>query len=170
MKVDIYSDGAATYTEDSKSSGVGGYSCVLARSGKLFDTASGGVRLTTHNRMEMMGIAKGLHLILTKYNTWNIHTVEVFSDSQYIVNGINEWMNKWKGNGWKLSSKKVVKNKDLWIKLDQLMIKTRKQIRNVKVTWVRGHNGDPFNEMADSLAVTAKDVPTIIDQEFENKN
>ena len=71
----------------------------------------------------------------------------ITTDSQYVKNGINQWIVNWKKNGWKTAAKQPVKNKDLWIKLDELV-----QNNNVEWKWVKGHSGHPGNEKADQLA------------------
>jgi ribonuclease HI len=76
--------------------------------------------------------------------------VVIYTDSIYVKNGITEWMIKWKKNGWKNASKKPVKNKDLWIKLDKLCEKN-----NVSWKWVKGHSTNTYNNLADELATQA---------------
>ena len=76
--------------------------------------------------------------------------ITIFTDSLYVKNGITEWVIKWKSNGWKNTSKKLVKNKDLWLKLDDLCEKNK-----VIWEWVKGHSNNKFNNLADELAVQA---------------
>ena len=73
--------------------------------------------------------------------------VKLFTDSKYVMDGINSWIHNWKKNDWKTASKKPVKNKELWVELDQLV-----QKHNISWNWVKGHSGDPGNERADELA------------------
>ena len=73
--------------------------------------------------------------------------VELYTDSQYVQKGVNEWLDGWKARGWKTASKSPVKNADLWQELDSLL-----PHHEIKWHWVRGHNGDPGNELADELA------------------
>jgi ribonuclease HI len=101
----------------------------------------GGESNTTNNRMELMAVIKALELLKEqKYIT-------VFTDSTYVQKGISEWIINWKRNGWKSSNKKSVKNKDLWVELDNL-----NDQMSVKWQWIKGHAGHSGNERADYLA------------------
>ena len=101
----------------------------------------GGESNTTNNRMELMAVIKALELLKEqKYIT-------VFTDSTYVQKGISEWIINWKRNGWKSSNKKSVKNKDLWVELDNL-----NDQMSVKWQWIKGHAGHSGNERADHLA------------------
>ena len=91
--------------------------------------------------MELSAAIEGLSTLKEPCN------VELFTDSRYVMDGITQWIQNWKKNNWKTSSKKAVKNKELWQKLDQLMT-----YHQVKWHWVKGHSGDPGNETADLLA------------------
>ena len=99
------------------------------------------MRDTTNNQMELQAAIEGLSMLKEPCE------VVITTDSKYVMNGITLWIEKWKKNNWKSASKKDVKNKDLWIKLDQLTIK-----HNVKWNWVKGHSGHEKNETADALA------------------
>ena len=99
---------------------------------------------TTNNRMELFAAIMALKKI-TKNSD-----VTIYTDSTYVKNGITEWMIKWKKNGWKNSSKKPVKNKDLWVKLVDLCEKN-----NVSWKWVKGHSTNKYNNIADELATRA---------------
>lgn len=101
----------------------------------------GGEKPTTNNRMEMMAVIEALTQLP------GVHQVALFTDSQYVVKGIDEWLPGWKRRGWKTSAGEAVKNKELWQQLDSLNSKHR-----VTWNWVRGHNGHPGNERADELA------------------
>ena len=101
----------------------------------------GGESNTTNNRMELMAVIKALELLKEqKYIT-------VFTNSTYVQKGISEWIINWKRNGWKSSNKKSVKNKDLWVELDNL-----NDQMSVKWQWIKGHAGHSGNERADYLA------------------
>jgi ribonuclease HI len=102
---------------------------------------SGGERLTTNNRMELMAAIRALEA-LTKPSTVVVHT-----DSRYVMDGITQWLPRWKKNGWKTSDKKPVKNEDLWRALESECAR-----HQVTWRWVRGHTGHPENERADALA------------------
>ena len=133
--VTIYTDGACKGNP-----GPGGWGALVIWSGsekELF----GGDPATTNNRMELIAVIRALES-LTKSCA-----IEIYTDSQYVKNGIETWIHAWKKNGWKTSDRKPVKNTDLWRRLDALATQHRMQWR-----WVRGHDGDPGNERADALA------------------
>lgn len=96
---------------------------------------------TTNNRMELIAAIKALGSLNSS------HPVTIWSDSEYVVKGMSEWLHGWKANGWRTSSKKPVKNADLWQALDAAC-----EDRKVGWQWVRGHSGHPLNEEADRLA------------------
>ena len=94
--------------------------------------------------MEMTAVVKALEECIKR----EIGSVTIFTDSNYVKNGITSWIKKWKLNGWKTSSGTAVKNKDLWVKIDKLS----QEISNVEWKWVRAHNGQPQNELVDTMA------------------
>ena len=135
-RVEIYTDGAC-----SGNPGVGGWGCVL-RYRENEKELSGGELQTTNNRMELTAVIEALKALKTHCN------VTLYTDSKYVMNGITEWLDEWKKNGWKTKSKKnEVKNIDLWQKLDELSSK-----HEIRFVWVKGHNGDAGNERVDTLA------------------
>jgi RNase HI (EC 3.1.26.4) len=133
--IKIFADGSSLGNP-----GPGGYCSIIVGEEKRV-IVKGGEKLTTNNRMELMAVIKALEKIKNSYN------IELYTDSKYVVDGINSWLEKWKKNGWKTSNKKDVLNIDLWQKLDQLL-----QRHNVKAYWIKGHNGHPENEYCDKLA------------------
>jgi ribonuclease HI len=135
QSVEIYSDGACKGNP-----GPGGWG-VLLRYGKHEKQLHGGEAQTTNNRMELMAVISGL-LELKRPSK-----VRVVTDSQYVKNGITQWIHNWKRNGWKTSGKKSVKNVDLWQQLDREVAR-----HQVEWRWVKGHSGHPENELADQLA------------------
>ena len=139
MKYTIYTDGAC-----SGNPGPGGWGVVIFDEKKKQQNISGKVKDTTNNRMELMAPIMALKKIKSKSD------VTIFTDSIYVKNGITEWIKKWKKNGWKNSNKKAVKNKDLWIKLDNLC-----QKNTVQWKWVKGHSNNEYNNLADVLATEA---------------
>ena len=140
--VELFTDGAC-----SGNPGPGGWGFLLRhpKSGKAVER-SGGERETTNNRMELTAVIEGLSA-LTRYSI-----VELYSDSQYVLKGLNEWMPGWKKKGWKTASKQPVKNVDLWKQLDAL-----KDEHEIHFHWVKGHAGHPENERVDELAVIERD-------------
>lgn len=140
--VQLYTDGAC-----SGNPGPGGWAFLLRhpKTGKAIER-NGGEKDTTNNRMELSAVIQGLS-VLTRPSE-----VELYSDSQYVLKGLKEWMVGWKRKGWKTASKQPVKNVDLWKQLDELQ-----KEHVIHFNWVRGHNGHPENERVDDLAVEARD-------------
>ena len=137
-KIIIYTDGAC-----SGNPGKGGWGAVLINEGNE-KYLSGYDKMTTNNKMELTATIESLKSIKTKSK------IELYTDSQYVKNGINSWIINWRKNGWKTASKKPVANKELWIALDECAAK-----HEVSWFWVKGHAGNKYNEIADELAVTA---------------
>ena len=137
-KIIIYTDGAC-----SGNPGKGGWGAVLIHEGNE-KYLSGYDKMTTNNKMELTATIESLKSIKTKSK------IELYTDSQYVKNGINSWIINWRKNGWKTASKKPVANKELWRALDECAAK-----HEVSWFWVKGHAGNKYNEIADELAVTA---------------
>lgn len=135
----IYTDGACV-----PNPGDGGWGFVIVdRNGDI--KRYGGDKNTTNNRMELIAVIKALDYFSTPQN------ILIYSDSQYVVNGFNSWMHTWKKKG------KTMKNPDLWNRLMRL-----KEFHNkVKACWVRGHNGNKYNEIADDLSVIGMEMAKI---------
>lgn len=133
--VQIYTDGACRGNP-----GIGGWGATLSYNGTVKEIY-GGEQLTTNNRMEMTAVIEALSALTQSSN------VTLYSDSKYVLQGINDWMPNWKKRNWKTAGKQAVKNVDLWQKIDQLA-----QAHDIKWIWVKGHSGDPGNERADELA------------------
>jgi ribonuclease HI len=131
----IYTDGACKGNP-----GPGGWGAWL-RSGAHEREMFGGEAVTTNNRMELTAVIEALTALKKPC------TVELFTDSQYVRQGITEWIHNWKRRGWQTSDKKPVKNADLWQQLDAIAGK-----HDIEWRWVKGHAGDPGNEKADALA------------------
>ena len=155
MKVNTYTDGAARGNPD----GPGGYGTVLEYTdtkGKLHTRElSQGYRRTTNNRMELMAVIAGLEALNRPCE------VELYSDSQYVVNAFNQhWIEGWIKKGWKRGKNEQVKNVDLWKRL-----LAAKEPHTVTFIWVKGHNGHPQNERCDELATGAADGNDLIADE-----
>ncbi len=133
--ITIYTDGACY-----NNPGPGAYAAIILDEDKEIEI-TGFEPSTTNNRMELQAVIEALKVI--KKNK----KIILYSDSNYVVKGINEWIQNWKLRGWKTSSNKAVKNKDLWEKLDEEISK-----KNVQLKKVKAHSGDKYNEKVDSLA------------------
>lgn len=133
--VEIFSDGACRGNP-----GPGGWGVIL-RYKDSEKSLYGGERDTTNNRMELMAVISGLEALHRSSR------VRVTTDSQYVKNGITQWISNWKRNGWKTAARQPVKNIDLWQRLDELVAR-----HDVGWAWVKGHSGHRENELADQLA------------------
>ena len=136
-QVTIYTDGACKGNP-----GYGGWGVLLIY-GKHTKTLYGGASDTTNNRMELTAVIEALSALTQPCN------VALHLDSMYVKNGITNWIKGWKQYNWTNSSGQVVKNIDLWAKLDKLVETSG---HNIEWVWVRGHSGDLGNETADQLA------------------
>ncbi len=139
METHIYTDGGCTGNP-----GPGGWSAVILMDGTEPIEISGGEVSTTNNRMELAAVIHGLKRVID-LNT-DPGDIEVHTDSQYVQRGISEWLPNWIRKGWKTARKNPVKNKDLWMQLNEL-----NDTLNTKWTWIRGHVGDRWNERCDEL-------------------
>ena len=137
MKLKVYTDGAC-----SGNPGKGGWAAVIL-DGKSQTSISGSENETTNNRMELLAPIMALKKIKNKSE------IIIYTDSRYVKDGITEWIKKWKLNNWKSSNKKPVKNKDLWVKLDNSCKK-----HNVSWKWVKAHAENKYNNLVDELAVS----------------
>ncbi|MBR2921891.1 MAG: ribonuclease HI [Alphaproteobacteria bacterium] len=134
--VEIYTDGAC-----SGNPGAGGWGALL-RYGNIEKELSGGEVNTTNNRMELTAVIEALKALKKPCN------IVLYTDSRYVMDGVNEWLPNWKLNGWRTANKKTpVKNIDLWQSLESLI-----ENHKIKWIWVKGHNGHPENERVDKLA------------------
>jgi len=137
MRLKIYTDGAC-----SGNPGKGGWAAIIL-DGKNQSSISGSENKTTNNRMELMAPIMALKKVKIKSE------ITIYTDSRYVKDGITEWIKKWKLNNWKSSNKKPVKNKDLWVKLDNHC-----QKHNVSWKWVKAHASNKLNNLVDELAVS----------------
>tara|TARA_B000000557_G_scaffold223689_1_gene192979 strand:+ start:28 stop:453 length:426 start_codon:yes stop_codon:yes gene_type:complete len=133
--INIYTDGAC-----SGNPGIGGWGVVILENNKEI-LLNGGDKHTTNNKMELTAAIKALEYFEIRKD------LIIYTDSKYVKDGIESWITNWKKNGWKTTAKKPVKNKELWISLDELMKK-----HNINWKWVKGHDGNIHNEKADYLA------------------
>jgi ribonuclease HI len=135
--VTIYTDGACKGNP-----GPGGWGALL-QTGAQTKELHGGEPNTTNNRMELMAVIQALEALKRPCH------IRLWLDSQYVRQGITEWIHGWKAKGWKTASKQPVKNADLWQRLDGLV---HGGPHRIEWHWVKGHAGDPGNERADELA------------------
>jgi ribonuclease HI len=139
--VEIYTDGACRGNP-----GPGGWAATLQWEGHLREL-SGAERETTNNRMELTAVIRALEALKRSM------PVRIYTDSQYVRQGITEWLPNWKKRGWRTADKKPVKNRDLWEALDAAVAR-----HQVEWHWVKGHSGVPGNERVDALANAAIDA------------
>ena len=133
--IKIYTDGSCL-----KNPGNGGWAAIIFMNGKKI-AIKGNKKNTTNNQMELMAAIEALKKIPTGQE------IQIYTDSKYVKMGITEWIHKWKKNDWKTSSKKKVKNIELWTQLDKLSNNF-----DIKWNWVKGHSTDKLNNEADLLA------------------
>lgn len=150
-EVMLFSDGSSRGNP-----GPGGYGTILRfvdSKGQVFEREySAGYSDTTNNRMELMGVIRGLEELNRPCN------VCVVSDSKYVIDAFNQkWLENWVKNGWKTAGKKPVKNVDLWKRLLEVSSK-----HNLSFTWIKGHAGHPENERCDFLATSAADSDNLL--------
>jgi|TARA_Y100000389_G_scaffold204519_1_gene257665 ribonuclease HI len=133
--IKIYTDGAC-----SGNPGKGGWGAILLYNDKE-KRINGFDPETTNNKMELKAVIESLKIIKKNIK------IHIYTDSNYVKDGITKWIFNWKKNGWKNSKRQAVKNSDLWQELDALV-----QKYDVEFFWVKGHSGDKYNEIADQLA------------------
>ena len=141
--IKVYTDGSCLGNP-----GNGGWAFVVINE-KDISYRAGFERNTTNNQMELMAAIKAIEF-LDKYNDINLNT-----DSNYVRQGITNWILNWKRNNWKTSTKKAVKNRELWERLDKLNLS-----KNISWSWVKAHNVDQFNNQVDQLARQAAETLT----------
>ncbi|MEZ6317785.1 MAG: ribonuclease HI [Phycisphaerales bacterium] len=139
--MELFTDGAC-----SGNPGPGGWGYILRHPASGAEVErSGAERATTNNRMELMAVIRGLEALT------QASRVELYSDSQYVLKGLEEWLDQWKARGWRTAAKRPVKNAELWKRLDEL-----RGTHTLSFHWIQGHDGHPENERADALAVSAR--------------
>lgn len=137
---DIYTDGGAE-----PNPGLGGWGAVILEDGQLIKQLQGSQANTSNNRMELTAAIEALKVVTHQ------DLVTLYTDSNYVRQGITNWIERWKYNGWRTANRKPVKNQDLWILLDELS-----QQRQITWHWVKGHGGDQWNEYVDQLVWQAR--------------
>ena len=148
MKIKIYTDGACIGNP-----GPGGWASIIFLENEKKELF-GGEKLTTNNRMELTAAIKALEYCeIQEKKQPSLKHIKIFTDSNYLKEGITVWINNWEKNNWKTADKKNVKNIDLWKKLKELT----KSIQ-IEWNWIKGHSGNPMNELADRLAKKATPI------------
>ena len=133
--IKIYTDGSCL-----KNPGNGGWAAIICTDNEV-KKISGSEKDTTNNRMELMATINALKEVNSE------DLIEIYTDSKYVKNGITDWIHNWIKNNWKTSNKEDVKNKDLWLQLNDLNNNSK-----IKWNWVKAHAGNPLNEEVDLLA------------------
>lgn len=147
MKVRIFTDGAC-----SENPGPGGWAVVFNSASKC-RTFSGNEKLTTNNRMELRAVIEAFRKIVNKKSHNPDVQYDIYSDSAYVVNTINNhWIEAWQMNNWQTTKREDVKNKDLWEEFSELRAKANKLGICITLNKVKGHSGNTFNELVDKLA------------------
>ncbi len=144
MSITIYTDGGCTGNP-----GPGGWGAVVLTNGDEIKLSGGSVQ-TTNNQMELTAVIKALEYIGKEHSFKE--ELSIYTDSQYVKNGITSWIINWERNGWKTAAKKPVKNKEFWIEL-----RTLTKLAKIKWFWVKGHSGDKYNEMCDDLVAIERE-------------
>lgn len=146
MKLRVFTDGAC-----SNNPGPGGWASIINLKDKSIVLKGNEIK-TTNNRMELTAVVQATKKIIEK-NFFHCDCIEIHSDSAYVVNAINnEWIEKWRVNGWKTSKGDDIKNRDLWESLSTLLDAVKESKVSMTFKKVKGHSGNTFNEMADDVA------------------
>ena len=148
MQIKIYTDGACVGNP-----GPGGWAAIILIENEKKELF-GGEKLTTNNRMELTAAIKSLEYYDSQEGKQlSLKEIKIYTDSIYLKEGITSWVNNWERNNWKTSDKKNVKNVDLWKKLQDLV-----KSKQIEWCWIKGHSGDPLNDLADKLAKEATPI------------
>ena len=144
MEIKIYTDGACVGNP-----GPGGWAAIIISKNERKELF-GGEKSTTNNRMELTAAIKALEFCNDEKNR---ATLKIYTDSNYLKEGITVWINNWEKNNWKTANKENVKNVDLWKKLKDLT-----KSKEIEWCWIKGHSDDPMNDLADKLAKEATPI------------
>ncbi|MBL0690276.1 MAG: ribonuclease HI [Alphaproteobacteria bacterium] len=149
--IKIYTDGSCLGNP-----GPGGWGAIiiLPTTDSKETILSGGDSKTTNNRMEAIAVLEAMNWLVNNFDKDKFDDVELFIDSKYVINAIDSWLKNWKLNNWRTASKKPVKNRDLWEKLDLVISKVSEINIPYKLTWIKGHSNDLYNDTVDEIART----------------
>lgn len=140
--ITIYTDGSCL-----NNPGFGGYAAIINHDSGKYIIKGGSYEKTTNQRMELTAILIPLNM-LGKHDNPDKYSITVYSDSLYLVKGVNKWMNNWNMNGWKNSKKQDIKNMDLWKNIYQVLL----LFNEVHVKWIKGHGNNSLNNECDEIA------------------
>lgn len=147
MKIRVFTDGAC-----SGNPGPGGWGAIVCMPNDNIEL-SGGQQNTTNNRMELLAVLESLKCLATKVKEYAFNRIEIYSDSAYVVNAINQkWLKKWNSNGWKTLQGTEIKNIDIWSKMHDILSRYKKAQIDVNFIKVKGHSGIEQNERVDKIA------------------
>lgn len=144
----IYTDGAC-----SGNPGPGGWGAIVSFAQNVYELG-GGDEATTNNRMEMLGVLNALHFCRDHEAQIKSRQILIYTDSVYVIRGINEWIHGWKRRGWKNAENQEVANQDIWQELDRIVYSLKQNEFQLKWSFVKGHAGVPGNERCDQIAVS----------------
>ena len=148
MEIKIYTDGACTGNP-----GPGGWAAIIMSENNKKELF-GGEKLTTNNRMELTAAIKALeYCTKQEKGQLSLKQIKIYTDSNYVKDGITVWINNWEKNNWKTADKKNVKNIDLWKKLKELT-----ESNQIQWNWIKGHSNDRMNDLVDELAKKATPI------------
>ena len=148
MEIKIYTDGACAGNP-----GPGGWAAIILTDNDKKEIF-GGEKLTTNNRMELTATIKALEFCQKNEGKQpSLKQIKIYTDSNYVKDGITIWINNWEKNNWKTADKKNVKNVDLWKQLKELA-----KLKQIEWIWIKGHSDDPMNDLADKLAKKATPI------------
>lgn len=142
FKIAIYTDGSCL-----DNPGYGGYASLVIFENNEYIVGGGMYKQTTSQRMELTAALKSL-LLLSKHQEAHLYSIIVYSDSKYLVDGINTWISGWERNGWKTANRQDVKNKDLWKKLQNIIL----SFSDINFKWIKGHSANQKNNKCDKIA------------------
>ena len=162
----VYTDGACSGNDQRKEC-PGGYGFVILKDEKIITENGGMSHKTTNNRMELTAVIEGLKQVKTIINENKRELTKsectIITDSKYVCDNFEDYLDGWKKNGWKKSSGKPVLNIDLWKQIDKLS----SDFKSIRFEWVKGHASNPFNTRADCIARGRIDSLKSIISKFE---
>jgi len=148
MHLEIHCDGSCKFNP-----GRGGYALIIVKNNKVIDIKQAYSPMTTNNQMELLAIRDAIIYCIEE----NISQCKIYSDSQYSVNGINEWMHRWKNKNWTSSQHKTIKNIELWKEVEAIWNQATQKL-NISLHYEKGHSDNVYNNLADKKANEIIDI------------